>query len=179
MTQVKALLPTLLDHAVDEAAAQIPSIQNIATFLTVMIRLLDTNTWGSWGTAAEIAARKKPLAALCGLVQAHVRAQGLLGSLSELLLGLFARKPSKATPAVLQATLTLGLVPTLAGAAGAPPWLEVVRSFLTVPGLVTEIFDKIPAVGKLLVTTRAGWYGGSGNDDDVLLSTSVGLHVRL
>lgn len=156
--QVKQLIPELLEQAVDEALQPIPTMKSIVVFLNATFRLLDSNTWGiASGDTPETNLRRKALTRLTTLLRTHVIESDMLLKLSEILVGLIARRHSLLTSSILQAVVSLSVIPSIQGIPGSAGWLEISSTIFAVPGLMHEVMIKSPMMSKILIGKQVSW----------------------
>lgn len=157
IAQLKMLLQRLLVTLEEEAAADMASPGNVTAVLTAVWRLLEPSGW-HLATAGDHQAelRKKALIALCSNVRSHLEKHGMQRQLARFLSRISTGRRPLLTPALLDATVQLALLPTLRGAAGAGGWAELTSTVFAVPLLVANIRTHSPALTEVLQKQQVG-----------------------
>lgn len=164
IAQLKEVLDQLLTTLETEAKAGMPTAWGVTTVLTAVWRLLDPAGWRlSTGGDAKAELRRNALIALCSNVRLHLEKNcAMLSRLASFLGRLSAGQRPRLTPALLDATVQLALLPTLRGSTSAPGWPDLVSTLFAVPLLVRNLRVMSPALTALFdkEEIRCGLMGG-------------------
>jgi hypothetical protein len=151
IAQLKEVLDQLLTTLETEAKADMPTPWGVTTVLTAVWRLLDPAGWRlSTGGDAKAELRRNALIALCSNVRLHLEKNcAMLSRLASFLGRLSAGQRPRLTPALLDATVQLALLPTLRGSTSALGWPDLVSTLFAVPLLVRNVRVMSPALTAL------------------------------